>query len=86
MLLQSLSSGQTVGGSVPWQVQTGGPVVRVEFLVDAVWVATVTAEPWATTWDTSTLAPGDHTVSVRAVTTGGRAAVASAVVSVTAPS
>jgi hypothetical protein len=82
---QSLANGQTVSGTVLWQVETRGPVVRVEFLVDNVSVATATTEPWTTAWDTSTLAPGDHTVSVRAVTADGRSASASAIVSVAAP-
>jgi hypothetical protein len=85
VLAQSLANGQTVSGSVAWQAQVGGPVARVEFLVDGAQIATATAEPWTTNWDTSTAAPGEHTVSVRAVTADGRAASASVVVTVTPP-
>jgi N-acetyl-anhydromuramyl-L-alanine amidase AmpD len=85
VLAQTLTNGQTVSGSVSWQVQVSGPVAGVEFLVDGATIATAIAEPWTTTWDTSTIAPGNHTVSARAVTADGRSATASAVVTVAPP-
>ncbi len=78
---QNLADGQTVSGLVDWRAHTIGPVARVEFVVDGTVIATVTTEPWATTWDSSAAAPGSHTLEVRAFTKDGRKAVR--VVSVT---
>lgn len=69
---QNLADGQTVGGLVDWRAHTIGPVARVQFLVDGTVIATATTEPWATTWDSSTAAPGVHTLEVRAFTKDGR--------------
>ena len=52
MTAENLADGQTVTGSVDWRAHTIGPVARVEFAVDGTVIATSTAEPWATTWDT----------------------------------
>jgi hypothetical protein len=52
-----------------------GPVARVQFVVDGAVIATSTSEPWATTWDSSTVAPGPHTLEVRAFTKDGQKAV-----------
>jgi hypothetical protein len=72
---QNLADGQVVSGPVDWRAHTIGPVARVEFVVDGTVIATETAEPWATTWDSSTAAPGVHTLEVRAFTKDGRKAV-----------
>jgi len=72
---QNLADGQTVAGPVDWRAHTIGPVARVEFVVDGTVIATLTTEPWATTWDSSTVAPGVHTLEVRAFTNDGRKAV-----------
>jgi N-acetyl-anhydromuramyl-L-alanine amidase AmpD len=69
---QNLADGQTVSGVVDWRAHTIGPVARVQFVVDAVVIATATTEPWATTWDSSTVAPGAHMLEVRAFTKDGR--------------
>ncbi|MDX6425484.1 MAG: hypothetical protein QOD52_889 [Gaiellaceae bacterium] len=69
---QNLADGQTVSGVVDWRAHTIGPVARVEFVVDGTVIATATAEPWTTTWDSSTVAPGAHTLEVRAFTMDGR--------------
>jgi N-acetyl-anhydromuramyl-L-alanine amidase AmpD len=71
---QNLADGQTVSGHVDWRAHTIGPVARVEFVVDGAVIATLTTEPWATTWDSSTAAPGAHTLEVRAYTKDGRKA------------
>jgi hypothetical protein len=73
---QNLADGQTVTGVVDWRAHTIGPVARVEFVVDGTVIATATTEPWATMWDSSTVAPGAHTLEVRAFTRDGRRAVA----------
>ena len=44
----------------------GQRVDRVEYLLDGAPLQTVTTAPYAFTWDTSTVAPGDHTVTVKA--------------------
>jgi hypothetical protein len=71
---QNLAEGQAVTGLVDWRAHTIGPVARVEFLVDGAVIATLTTEPWATTWDSSTVAPGAHALEVRAFTKDGRTA------------
>jgi hypothetical protein len=71
---QNLADAQTVSGLVDWRAHTIGPVARVEFAVDGAVIATSTTEPWATTWDSSTVAPGSHTLEVRAFTKDGRRA------------
>jgi N-acetyl-anhydromuramyl-L-alanine amidase AmpD len=73
---QNLAEGQTVTGLVDWRAHTIGPVARVQFVVDGTVIATATTEPWATTWDSSTVAPGAHTLEVRAFTSDGRRGVA----------
>ena len=74
---QNLADGQTVAGAVDWRAHTIGPVARVQFVVDGVVIATVTSEPWVTIWDSSSVAPGPHTLEVRAFTKDGRKAVLS---------
>jgi hypothetical protein len=69
---QNLADGQTVSGVVDWRAHTIGPVAHVEFVVDGTVIASATTEPWATTWDTSTVAPGPHTLEVRAFTKDDR--------------
>jgi N-acetyl-anhydromuramyl-L-alanine amidase AmpD len=69
---QNLADGQTVSGIVDWRAHTIGAVARVQFVVDGGVIATATAEPWATAWDSSTVAPGAHTLEVRAFTKDGR--------------
>jgi N-acetyl-anhydromuramyl-L-alanine amidase AmpD len=69
---QNLADGKAVSGVVDWRAHTIGPVARVEFVVDGAVIATSTAEPWTTTWDSSTAAPGAHRLEVRAFTRDGR--------------
>jgi N-acetyl-anhydromuramyl-L-alanine amidase AmpD len=83
---QNLADGQTVSGVVDWRAHTIGPVARVEFAVDGAVIASATTEPWATTWDSATVAPGAHTLEVRAYTKDGRRAVLTITVTSAAPS
>jgi N-acetyl-anhydromuramyl-L-alanine amidase AmpD len=69
---QNLADGQIVRGIVDWRAHTIGPVARVEFVVDGTVIARLTAEPWAVTWDSATVAAGAHTLEVRAFTKDGR--------------
>jgi len=48
-------------------------------------IAAPTAEPWAASWDSATVAPGLHALEVRAYTNDGRNAVLAITVT-TAPS
>jgi hypothetical protein len=73
---QNLAEGQFVSGVVEWRAHTIGPVARVEFVVDGSVIATAAREPWATMWDSSTVAPGAHTLEVRAYTKDSRRGVA----------
>jgi len=59
---------------------SGGPVARVELWIDGTVVQTATEAPWTLTWDTTTVAPGQHTLAVRAVGPRGRATAAVVVV------
>ena len=68
---------QSVSGPVAVGVQTSGSVARVDLLVDGQQVASTTAAPWSFAWDTSTLSPGDHLLTARAVADDGRVATAS---------
>jgi hypothetical protein len=81
----SVGDGQTVSGTVDWRAHTIGPVARVEFVVDRTVIATETRGPWAASWDTSTVAPGEHTLEVRAYTRDGRRAVRTVTVTVSPP-
>jgi len=78
---QNVADGQAVTGPVDWRAHTIGAVARVEFVVDDVVIATQTAEPWATTWDATNVAPGPHRLEVRAYTKDGRSAVLAVTVS-----
>ena len=72
---QNLADGQSVSGVVDWRAHTIGPVARVEFAVDGTVIASSTTEPWATTWDSTAVAAGTHSLEVRAYTRAGRSAV-----------
>lgn len=62
-----------------------GRVVRVELWIDGAVVQTVEGSPWTLTWDTSTVAPGQHVLAVRAVGPTGKARAAITLVQVPAP-
>jgi hypothetical protein len=86
LVSQNLASGATVSGAVTWHAHTIGPVARVQFVVDGSVLATLTSEPWTTTWDSATAAPGTHVLNVRALTKDGRTGATSTVsVTVAAP-
>lgn len=59
------------------EVAAEAGVTRVEFLVDGTVIANLTAEPFTTEWDTSTVEDGDHTITGR-VTDQANAVVTSA--------
>jgi len=63
-----------------------GAVSTVELWLDGVVVQTSEAAPWTLTWDTTGLAPGPHTLAVRAVGAGPRGRAAAVIVVVPGPS
>jgi hypothetical protein len=68
----TLANGQVVSGAVDLTARVTGRPVRVEFLLDGVLRDTETTSPYTFggvtgTWDTTTEAPGAHTVTVRAI-------------------
>jgi hypothetical protein len=81
----NVADGQTVSGAVNWRAHTIGPVARVEFSVDGVVVARETREPWTTTWNSATAAPGPHRLEVDAYTRDGQKAAVVATVTVATP-
>jgi N-acetyl-anhydromuramyl-L-alanine amidase AmpD len=66
----SVYGGQTIAGRVPWTTKVGGPVRRVEFLVDGRirWVDHVAPFSFAggRLWDTFALRNGRHRLELRA--------------------
>jgi RHS repeat-associated protein len=68
------ASGQLVSGTAAVLTAAAGDdrrVDKVEFLVDGVVVATDTAAPWTTTWNSTTATAGSHTLAVRATDDAG---------------
>ncbi|HEY1370279.1 MAG TPA: N-acetylmuramoyl-L-alanine amidase [Gaiellaceae bacterium] len=74
VLSDTLVKGQTVAGLVPWELQLGGSVQRVDFLVDGAVRASVTSAPYGFTWDTAAESPGPHQLVARVVSPDGRTA------------
>lgn len=81
ILSQSMVDGQSVQGTVDWQVQARN-AVRVEFLVDGAVRASATAEPYAYAWDTTAETAGEHLLLARAVARDGRSVEAAVKVTV----
>jgi hypothetical protein len=74
ILTQTLIEGQTVSGTVRWEVTAKGKVGIVEFLVDGLLVDAEFEPPWGFDWDTTQETPGPHTLTVRATNRDGTAA------------
>jgi N-acetyl-anhydromuramyl-L-alanine amidase AmpD len=74
IVAQSLGDGQTVTGTVPWQVTIRGPVWRVQFFVDGELRSTRTYLPFRYDWDTTRETPGTHALTVRALRPDGSTA------------
>jgi N-acetyl-anhydromuramyl-L-alanine amidase AmpD len=85
IVASSLADGQTVADVQHWLVQVSGPVVRVEFSVDGVVRGSATADPFAWDWDTTQETPGQHHLTVRALTADGTAAQQDLTVTVAGP-
>jgi hypothetical protein len=72
-------------GIVTIQPVLDGRVAQLELWIDGSVVQTVTGAPWTLTWDLTNVAPGTHTLAVRAVGPGLRARATAAVTLVTIP-
>ena len=71
--LTTPSNGATVSGNVQIAATaTGMTVDQVQFLVDSQVVATITSAPYSTTWDSTTVANGSHTIAAHAFDTNGQ--------------
>jgi hypothetical protein len=80
--LAGLSAGAVVSGHVALNASVADGTVRVDFLLDGATLATVTAAPFATAWDSFSSSNGVHTLSIRA-TSGAGTALSSSPLSVT---
>lgn len=79
--IPGLTLDQTVTGLVAWNAATTGEAVsHVDFAVDGIVRASVTAAPYTWGWDTSLETNGRHVLSARAVGVDGRTALATVVV------
>ena len=56
-----------------------GGVARVDFLVDAAVISSVTAPPYEASWNTTTATAGAHTLAVRAFDTAGNSRLSAAI-------
>jgi hypothetical protein len=86
IVASSLADGQTDGDLQHWLVQTSGRVAHVEFAVDGVARATVTAAPYAVDWDTSGESPVPLALVVKGVSPVGSVAQQQLAVTVAGPS
>jgi hypothetical protein len=86
IVASSLADGQTVADLQHWLVQVAGPVVRVEFSVDGAVRGAAAADPFAWDWDTAQETPGQHRLTIRALTADGTAAQQDLTVTVAGPS
>jgi N-acetyl-anhydromuramyl-L-alanine amidase AmpD len=77
----SLADGQTVSGVQHWLVESGGAVVRVDFVVDGAVRGSAGQAPYAWDWDTAAELPGVHRLAVRV--TGADGAVSEQALTVT---
>jgi hypothetical protein len=83
ILGQSVTEGQAVEGLVLWRVFVQGRAERVDFVIDGVARGTDLAAPFTLGWDSSTEAPGSHTLTARVH--GSKGKVVAATVTVTVP-
>lgn len=78
--ITSPASGATVSGTVSITVQTTSPVNWVNFYVDGGWIAS--SPPSTTSWNSSSVSPGSHTISVKGYNTSN-VMIATSVINVT---
>jgi hypothetical protein len=79
---QNLTSGQVLKGTISWVATPTGSVGSIQFLINGSAAGTFTAAPWGGSLDTTRLANGNYTFSVRLTGTNGSIVTASANVTV----
>jgi hypothetical protein len=67
----TLTSGQTVSGSLAWTLTTSGDVARAEFWANGTQLAVDSASPWTYQLATTTLPNGANTIGVALVSSTG---------------
>jgi hypothetical protein len=80
--ITSPTNGQTLSGSVTWQVAASSDTSRVDFAVDGTVKSTDTSAPFSYSLDTTALSNGSHTLSVTGTGKGNRTSSASVSVTV----
>jgi hypothetical protein len=71
--LTSPANGSTVSGSVTMSASTTGMTVdHVDFFLGGTVVGTATSSPYSTSWDSTNVANGSHTILARAYDTSGQ--------------
>jgi hypothetical protein len=86
--ITSPGSGATVAGVVAINASAsdaGSGVSSVEFRVDGVLLTSDASSPYSANWDTSGVAPGSHTIEVKAIDGAGLSATSSIQVSIASP-
>jgi Bacterial Ig domain len=71
------AEGATLSGTVTIEANASddpGPVTQVEFFADGTSLGTDTTAPYSATWDTTTAAEGDHTITATATASSGQTA------------
>ena len=86
IVASSIADGQTVADVQHWLVSVSGPVTQVQFAVDGVVRGTASAAPFAWDWDSAQETPGQHHLTIRALTATGAAAQQDLSVTVAGPS
>jgi hypothetical protein len=82
LLGQNVADGQSVSGTVGWQVQAAS-AVRVDFVVDGSVRASASSAPYLSVWDAAAEIAGMHVLTARAVGDDMRAVEASVTVTLT---
>lgn len=60
----SVTNGQTLSGTVNWDIATSGSVSGVEYWADGTKLYTDTSAPYSYAWDTTKVANGSHQINV----------------------
>jgi hypothetical protein len=79
---QNLTNGQVLKGTISWIATPTGSVASIQFLINGSSAGTFTAAPWGGSLNTTLLANGTYTFSVRLTGTNGSVVTASANVTV----
>lgn len=67
----TLTAGQVLSGTVTWTILPSNPVTSIEFWIDGVLKSTDTSGPYTYTFDSTTLADGNHAFGIAINTADG---------------